>query len=629
MIPDHRPLTLDPHSLLHPRRKFWPTLSTMIGIYVHIPFCRTRCPYCDFLRWTTPGAVPSTFVEALCREITAFDGPKAARSVFIGGGTPSLLAIADLHRIIDAIRNRFIYHYAQQLVRNTPIPPLRGMENTPPIPPLRGAENGHSIPPLRGADNGHSIPPLRGAENGHSIPPLGGAENGHSIPPLGGAENGHSIPPLGGAENGHSIPPLRGAENGHSIPPLGGADNGHSIPPLRGAENGHSIPPLGGAENGHSIPPLRGAENGHSIPPLGGAENGHSIPPLRGAENGHSIPPLRGAENGHSIPPLRGGRGGVHTELALSENTPLCPPQGGNQSAQGRHSDAILEDPEITIEVNADDVNAERARAWRDAGINRLSIGVQSFDDAVLRYLGRRHDAAQARKACEAAAKVFDNWSMDLIFGAQPVETWGDTLAEACRFSPAHISAYGLTYEEGTPFATRRADAVDDEKWLALYRETEAVLANYAHYEISNYARPGRECRHNLIYWHNDEYAGFGPGAYSFLDGVRSRNTDDLDAYLSQPGRRIENLRLSDREIRLETVIQYLRLREGLPKRAYAERFGNAVEADFGAALHALAERGLIQETADAWRPTPGGFELNNEIGLALVNIASMHQKHT
>ena len=485
MIPDHRPLTLDPHSLLHPRRKFWPTLSTMIGIYVHIPFCRTRCPYCDFLRWTTPGAVPSTFVEALCREITAFDGPKAARSVFIGGGTPSLLAIADLHRIIDAIRNRFIYHYAQQLVRNTPIPPLRGMENTPPIPPLRGAENGHSIPPLRGA------------------------------------------------------------------------------------------------------------------------------------------------ENGHSIPPLRGGRGGVHTELALSENTPLCPPQGGNQSAQGRHSDAILEDPEITIEVNADDVNAERARAWRDAGINRLSIGVQSFDDAVLRYLGRRHDAAQARKACEAAAKVFDNWSMDLIFGAQPVETWGDTLAEACRFSPAHISAYGLTYEEGTPFATRRADAVDDEKWLALYRETEAVLANYAHYEISNYARPGRECRHNLIYWHNDEYAGFGPGAYSFLDGVRSRNTDDLDAYLSQPGRRIENLRLSDREIRLETVIQYLRLREGLPKRAYAERFGNAVEADFGAALHALAERGLIQETADAWRPTPGGFELNNEIGLALVNIASMHQKHT
>ncbi|HNR34660.1 MAG TPA: radical SAM family heme chaperone HemW [Candidatus Hydrogenedentes bacterium] len=359
----------------------------MIGIYVHIPFCRTRCPYCDFLRWTTPSAVPSAFVDALCREIAAFDGPKAACSIFCGGGTPSLLAIDDLRRILDAIGNRF-----------------------------------------------------------------------------------------------------------------------------------------------------------------------------------------------------------------------------------------VLEAPEITLEVNADDVNAERARAWRDAGINRLSIGVQSFDDAVLRYLGRRHDAVQARKACEAAAAVFDNWSMDLIFGAPPFKAWTATLEEALRFAPTHVSAYGLAYEQGTPFEARRADAVNDETWLALYRETETILADYAHYEISNYARPGCECRHNLIYWHNEEYAGFGPGAYSFLDGVRSRNTDDLDPYLAEPGRRIENLRLTNREIRLETVIQYLRLREGLPKRVYADRFGNTVESDFGVALHALAGHGLIEETATAWRPTSRGFELNNEIGLALVS---------
>ncbi|MCX5758147.1 MAG: coproporphyrinogen III oxidase, partial [Candidatus Hydrogenedentes bacterium] len=205
------------------------------------------------------------------------------------------------------------------------------------------------------------------------------------------------------------------------------------------------------------------------------------------------------------------------------------------------------------------------------------------------RYLGRRHDAAQARKACESAAHAFDNWSMDLIFGARPIEAWSPTLAEALRFSPTHISAYGLTYEEGTPFAARREAAVDDDTWLALYRETEDVLARYAHYEISNHARPGSECRHNLIYWHNEEYAGFGPGAYSFLDGVRSRNATDLDAYLANPGKRTESLRLTDREIRLETVIQYLRLRDGLPKRAYVERFGNAVEPDFREALLVLA----------------------------------------
>ncbi len=362
----------------------------MIGIYIHIPFCRTRCPYCDFLRWITAEEAPREFVDGLCREIAEFDGPTSACSVFFGGGTPSLLAVTDLRRILDALAHRFVF-------------------------------------------------------------------------------------------------------------------------------------------------------------------------------------------------------------------------------------DA----PEITIEVNADDVSAERARAWHDAGVNRLSIGVQSFDDGVLRYLGRRHDAAQARKACESAASVFDNWSMDLIFGARPIEAWRATLDAAHRFSPTHISAYGLTYEEGTPFDVRRADAVDDDTWLALYRETDDILADYTRYEISNYARPGYECQHNLIYWHNEEYAGFGPGAYSFIEGVRSRNATDLDAYLVNPGKRAETLRLTNHEIRLETVIQHFRLRDGLPKGNYIERFGNAVETDFGEALRTLATRGLIEETEDAWRPTSRGFELNNEIGLALVGATT------
>lgn len=361
-------------------------MPALLGVYVHIPYCRTRCAYCDFLRWVTPEAVPHDFVQALCREIAEFQGPDSVSTVFFGGGTPSLLTADDLCRILAALTQRF-----------------------------------------------------------------------------------------------------------------------------------------------------------------------------------------------------------------------------------------DLPTPEVTIEVNADDVTLERVNAWRDAGVNRLSIGVQSFDDSVLRYLGRRHDAAQARRACEAAASVFDNWSMDLIFGARPVDTWSATLAEATRFAPTHISAYGLTYEEGTPFEHRRADAVDDETWLALYRETKAILADYRHYEISNYARPGYECRHNLIYWHNEEYAGFGPGAYSFLNNTRSRNTTELDAYLACPGTRTESLHLSEHEIRLETVIQYLRLHDGLPKRAYLARFRHPVETDFADPLHTLVQRGLIEETNDAWRPTSRGFELNNEIGLTLL----------
>ena len=152
-----------------------------------------------------------------------------------------------------------------------------------------------------------------------------------------------------------------------------------------------------------------------------------------------------------------------------------------------------------------------------------------------------------------------------------------------------------------------------------MFREAEEALHAYDHYEISNYAKPGHQSRHNLIYWHNGDYAGFGTGAYSYVNGVRARNAITTDEYLSAPGKKTEALQLTADEEKLETLIQHFRLQTGMERSAYAGRFGRDVSEDFGEAIAGLVERGLLEETETAIRPTAEGFYLNNEIGLALI----------
>jgi oxygen-independent coproporphyrinogen-3 oxidase len=359
----------------------------LFAIYLHIPFCRTLCPYCDFVKERTRGAVPDPFVDAICAEIASFEGPTVAGSVFFGGGTPSLLRPDSLEKILAALNARF-----------------------------------------------------------------------------------------------------------------------------------------------------------------------------------------------------------------------------------------RLVTPEITLEANPDDLSDELVRQWKDAGINRVSLGVQSFNDKTLRYLGRRHNAASAIAGCELVARHFERWNLDLIFGAPPVEVWPDTLRQCLALDPPHVAAYGLTYEVGTPFERRAKEAVDDETALHMYRQAEEAFAAYDHNEISNWAKAGQQSSHNLVYWHNGEYAGFGTGAYSFVNGVRARNHIETDAYLRAPGEKMEAIRLDEREIRVETLIQYLRLRDGLPRPAYRRRFAAEVLEDFGPEITNLIQRGLIREDGDHLRPTAEGFYLNNEIGLALVS---------
>ncbi|MDZ4857593.1 MAG: radical SAM family heme chaperone HemW [Candidatus Hydrogenedentes bacterium] len=286
-----------------------------------------------------------------------------------------------------------------------------------------------------------------------------------------------------------------------------------------------------------------------------------------------------------------------------------------------RRSFAVHAEAELTLEANPDDITSELLDAWIDLGVNRVSLGVQSFNDAALQYLGRRHDANAARKACELVAARFENWNVDLMFGVPPNDAWRDSLAECKRMGSPHVSAYGLTYEAGTPFGKRSNEAIDEDTYLAQYNDALELLTGIERYEVSNYARRGFECLHNLHYWRNEEYAGFGPGAYSFLDGVRARNHAKLEDYLETPGGKMESLALSGDEVRIETIIQHLRLRDGLSRQTYFQRFQRHLDDEFGEPLRMLRERGLVVDDGVVIRPSEQGFELNNEIGLALVRV--------
>ncbi len=186
---------------------------------------------------------------------------------------------------------------------------------------------------------------------------------------------------------------------------------------------------------------------------------------------------------------------------------------------------AIADDPEITLEANPNSAEAERFAAFKTAGVNRLSIGVQSLDDKALKFLGRGHDVREACRAIDRAAKLFDRFSFDLIYArpGQTVEDWTRELKAALDLRPTHLSVYQLTIEAGTQFKTLfdRGDysLLSEIVQERLYDATQAILedAEMPAYEISNHARAGQASRHNLVYWHYEDYVGVGPGAHGRL----------------------------------------------------------------------------------------------------------------
>ncbi len=284
---------------------------------------------------------------------------------------------------------------------------------------------------------------------------------------------------------------------------------------------------------------------------------------------------------------------------------------------------------EVTLEANPGTFERERFRAFRGAGITRLSIGVQSFDDAALARLGRVHDAAQARAAVAEAATAFDTWNVDLMYAlpGQTPEQLGAELDEALSFAPPHLSIYHLTIEPNTLFAVQPPELPDDDQaseMLDLIAERTAA-SGLARYEVSAFAREGHRCVHNLNYWSFGDYLGIGAGAHGKLSFpervVRQVRWREPTTYMAQAleGRAVSNQHeVARADLPLEFMMNALRLKEGFPLRLFAERTGLPPSAVL-ARLQRARERGLValreEGTAGEWvQPTPRGFDFLSDL---------------
>jgi putative oxygen-independent coproporphyrinogen III oxidase len=282
----------------------------------------------------------------------------------------------------------------------------------------------------------------------------------------------------------------------------------------------------------------------------------------------------------------------------------------------------VAPDAEITLEANPTSVEATRFRGYRAAGVNRVSLGVQALDDRALAELGRLHSAREALDAVAIAREVFDRYSFDLIYarpGQRPAD-WADELERALAEAGEHLSLYQLTIEPDTPFAALHAagklKTPDDDTARALYDTTQEICAAHGlpAYEISNHARPGSECRHNLIYWRGHEYAGIGPGAHGRLDidsdrhatATEKRPESWLMLVESRGHGIITDDTLTREEMSDEFLLMGLRLAEGIDVARYTEVSGRPLDPARVAALH---EHGLVETTTDGrLRVTLPGF---------------------
>ncbi|MBW4055315.1 MAG: radical SAM family heme chaperone HemW [Proteobacteria bacterium] len=290
----------------------------------------------------------------------------------------------------------------------------------------------------------------------------------------------------------------------------------------------------------------------------------------------------------------------------------------------------ISADAEITLEVNPGTITHTSLKAFREAGINRVSLGIQSFDDAFLERLGRIHTTEQSRQAFQDAREAgFTNISMDLIHSlpGQSLEQWRAELRHAVQLGPEHISIYGLTIEEGTPFArsypANSQELPDDDLSADMFELADELLtaAGFEHYEIANYARAGYRSQHNSGYWKRDGYLGLGVAAHSFLRdgyGVRFSNPDNLEEYrrsvTSGQLIRIGEQRLSRGDARAEYLFLGLRLAEGVDLRAFEREFGRSFESVYGPIAADLVRFGFLMQNGRVLALTSRGILLSNQV---------------
>lgn len=317
---------------------------------------------------------------------------------------------------------------------------------------------------------------------------------------------------------------------------------------------------------------------------------------------------------------------------------------GGTPSLmQGRSAARILDrisrlwrmanDVEITLEANPASADAARFADYRAAGVNRLSLGMQALNDADLKFLGRLHNAAEARAALDLAMANFERVSLDLIY-ARPGQSdaqWREELKQALAFGTDHLSLYQLTIEPETPFALLHRNGQlripDDDLAAGLYETTQELTeaAGRPAYEISNHARPGSESRHNLIYWRYGDYAGVGPGAHGrlMLSGKRIatsaiRLPERWRETVAKDGKAFTDFTaIDDTDAAREHLLMNLRLREGIDLAAYQARWGHRPSTE---KIAPLIEQGVLRPDGDILSATPQGRLVLNAVISALLN---------
>jgi len=284
----------------------------------------------------------------------------------------------------------------------------------------------------------------------------------------------------------------------------------------------------------------------------------------------------------------------------------------------------VLLDAEVTVEVNPDSISGKDLRLLRKEGVNRLSIGVQTADDGLAKSLGRRHSFRQVEKTMERARRArFDNISLDLIYGlpSQSKADWADTLNRVITLRPEHISCYGLRIEENTPLYLFKDSPLipgeDDQADMYLFTVEALRDVGYRQYEVSNFALPDRESKHNLKYWNREEYVGFGPSASSYIGELRYSYIKGVEEYIEAlDGKR--NIIASQDEIpKSEQAVEYLMLGLRTTRGITGEEYYSVYQSGFApieALLLEYEKQGWAHRVNDRWSLTPTGFLLSNQL---------------
>ena len=282
----------------------------------------------------------------------------------------------------------------------------------------------------------------------------------------------------------------------------------------------------------------------------------------------------------------------------------------------------VNSDAEISMEANPGTLDAAKLREYKSMYFNRLSMGLQAWQDRLLERLGRIHSVGEFEdNFLQARDAGFKNINVDLMFSlpGQTMDDWQETLEKVMRLDPEHISAYSLIIEEGTPFFDMyekgQITETDENTDRRMYYLAKEMLSDkgFRQYEISNFAKEGFECRHNITYWRTEEYRGFGLGAHSYVDGTRFHNSADMKEYMAGGGR-LDMEKLTPEEMQEEFMFMGLRMNEGISKEEFLKRFKTDITSVYGQEISELISEGLLTENNGRISLTDRGVDVSNQV---------------